>query len=118
MNMALFREKNYKRTLQIPEPDVTECLENTDDRRPCWAHGRKALFHRWANSAHPVLPRGVAPSENARYFQYRNVTAIVEYEDGTLGRVYPSFLQFADGSGFDRFTWTPQIDVEGEEDGK
>lgn len=90
-------------------------VERYDDRRPCYAHGRKALFHRWAVSAHPVLPRGVEPGDkDAHWFQYRNVTALVEYDDGTLGRVYPSNLQFADGGGFDNFKWLPPLNTDEE----
>ena len=97
----------------LPSVADTLIVERYDERRPCYAHGRKALFHRWAVSAHPVLPRGVEPGDkDAHWFQYRNVTALVEYDDGTLGRVYPSNLQFADGGGFENFTWLPLITEE------
>lgn len=107
--MGIFNRKPRTPEPLIPSPNTTIIIpeQRTDDRRPCWACGRRALFHRWAASAHPVLPRGVEPSENARYYQFRNVTALVEYEDGTVGRVYPNEIQFADGGGFDKFTWPP-----------
>lgn len=107
--MGIFNRKPRTPEPLIPAPNTTIIIpeQYTDTRRPCWACGRKALFHRWAASAHPVLPRGEKPSENARYYQFRNVTALVEYEDGTVGRVYPNEIQFADDGGFDKFTWPP-----------
>jgi hypothetical protein len=77
--------------------------------RPCWVYGRrKALFHRWANNAHAQLPRGQEPGENARYYQYRATQAIVEYEDGTVDRVWPQDIQFADGGKFLEYEWLPR----------
>lgn len=74
--------------------------------RPCWVYGkRKALFHRWANSARAQLPRGQEPGENVRYYQYRATQAIVEYEDGTVDRVWPQDIQFADGGKFMDYEW-------------
>lgn len=76
--------------------------------RPCWVYGkRKALFHRWANTAHAQLPKGIDP-EHVRYYQYRSTCAIVEYEDGTVDRVWPQDLQFADGGKFSEFEWLPR----------
>lgn len=87
-----------------------------DRLRPCYARGRKAIFHRWVNSAHPVLPRGEEPTEGSRYYQFRRTEALVEYEDGTMGRIFPSNLQFADGGDFDKFDWLPmnKTDQEGQ----
>lgn len=74
--------------------------------RPCWVYGkRKALFHRWANSARAQLPRGQEPGENVRYYQFRATQAIVEYEDGTVDRVWPQDIQFADGGKFMDYEW-------------
>lgn len=112
--MGFFKSKNQNTGHPLPYPEQLIPPQGTaiiipeqiqDTRRPCWARGRKALFHRWVNSAHPVLPRGQEPDENSRYFQFRNVTALVEFEDGTVGRIYPNELQFADDGGFDKFTW-------------
>lgn len=83
--------------------------------RPCYAKGRKAIFHRWCNTANPILPRGVeAKDEKARYFQYRCVQAIVEYMDGSVERVWPQDIEFADGGRFDEMTWLPRNQREGE----
>lgn len=106
--MGFFKRKNRNTEPPKPTPHTTIIIPDqiTDTRRPCWARGRRALFHRWVASAHPVLPRGEEPGENARYYQFRNVTALVEYEDGTVARIFPDNIQFVDDAGgFDRFTW-------------
>lgn len=81
--------------------------------RPCYANGRRAMFHRWANDARPQLPRGVEPGENARYYQFRSTKAIVEYEDGTVAAVWPNEIQFADGGKFQEYAWLPMKIKEG-----
>lgn len=108
--MSLFSNKRAEATRPLPDLQPMQSVTQEDETnrlRPCYARGRKALFHRWVNSAHPVLPRGVEPSENARYFQFRSVTALVEYEDGTVNRVYPNEVQFVDFVDFDQYTWPP-----------
>lgn len=76
--------------------------------RPCYVNGRRALFHRWVNTANPSLPRGVeATDEKARYFQHRSTHALVEYEDGFMARVWPQDIRFVDGGRFDEFEWLP-----------
>ena len=87
--------------------------------RPCYVKGRRALFHRWENTANPVLPRGVdANDEKARFFQYRSTRALVEYEDGTMARVWPLDIRFADGDRFKEFEWLPisELEARNEED--
>jgi|GEM_PF-3092343 len=76
-------------------------VSETPEYRPCWVNGRKAVFHRWVNSARPQLPRGQEPNENARFFQYRATHALVEYADGTMATVWPTDLQFADSKPFE-----------------
>ena len=74
--------------------------------RPCYANGRKALFHRWVNTANPTLPKGAEiNSEKARFFQHRSTTALVEYADGTVDRVWPQDVRFVDGGYFAEFEW-------------
>ena len=95
---------------QLPQiPNVVIVREN--EYRPCWVAGRKAVFHRWANNARAILPKGEEPGENSRYFQYRSTKAIVEYQDGTVDTVWPQDIQFADAGPFDEITW-PQEDRE------
>lgn len=79
-------------------PEMVIVREN--EYRPCWVEGRKALFHRWVNSARPQLPRGQKPDENARYFQFRETRAMVEYEDGTVDLVWPRDITFCDRDKF------------------
>ena len=75
--------------------------------RPCYVNGRKALFHRWVNSARPQLPKGQEPTENSRYFQFRAPHGLVEYEDGTLDTVWPHAIKFADHGRFQDYAWDP-----------
>lgn len=79
------------------------------DYRPCYVNGRRALFHRWVNTANPVLPKGVSPDdERAKFFQHRSTTGLVEYEDGTLARVWPQEIRFTDSAGrFRDYAWEP-----------
>lgn len=97
--------------MKPPEPPKWVIMQE-NEYRPCYVAGRKALFHRWANTARPVLPRGVEPDENARYFQQRNTHGIVEFEDGTVERVWPQDIQFADGGHFQEYAWLPQREGE------
>lgn len=69
--------------------------------RPCYVTGRRALFHRWADTRRPVTPRGMDETETDRRYQVWHVHAIVEFEDGTLARVWPSEVQFANDGTFD-----------------
>lgn len=100
--------------LERRPPQIVIAQES--EYRPCWVRGKKAIFHRWANSARPVLPRGVQPSENERFYQFRNTLALVEYEDGTMERVYPSDIQFADHGRFRDYCWLPAVEHESEEE--
>lgn len=79
--------------------------------RPCYVGGRRALFHRWIDSAHPVTPIGVPEDENTTRFQFWSVRALVEYEDGTLARAWPSEIVFADGSVFSSYKWEELTDA-------
>lgn len=99
--------------LQLPvvniAPATGEIISGEIEYRPCYAKGKKALFHRWANTANPITPRGVDPSdERARFFQYRATQAVVEYEDGTVERVWPQDIRFADSTArFKEYDWEP-----------
>ena len=64
--------------------------------RPCWVRDRKAVFHRWVETARPVKPKDMEDDENAEYYQLRNCHGLVEFEDGTVARVWPQDIQFAD----------------------
>lgn len=80
-------------------------IEITAKTRPCWVNGRRAIFHRWVDSARPAKARGEENDPEAHYFQLHSVHALVEYEDGTMARVWPAVLQFADSGEFDTYDW-------------
>lgn len=84
---------------------MTPTINTTSTPRPCIVEGRRAIFHRWSDSARPVKPYGLEQEETIQRFQVWNVHAIVEYEDGTVARVWPSVIQFVDGGAFGNFEW-------------
>lgn len=73
--------------------------------RPCWVKGKRALFHRWADSARPVAPKGQPEVETDLRYQLWHVHGIVEYEDGTIDRVWPYYIQFAENPAFKEYAW-------------
>lgn len=84
-----------------------QAIVQENEYRPCYVNGRRALFHRWTNSARPKLPNGQEPGENARYFQFRTTHGLVEYEDGTVDLVWPSTIKFSDHGRFKDYAWEP-----------
>lgn len=100
----MLNNKNIKELIQ-----AIRCLgiqTQEIEYRPCYVNGRKAIFHRWVNTANPALPRGVSANDSkARFFQHRSTTALVEYADGTLDRVWPQDIRFADGGRFKTTEW-------------
>lgn len=83
-------------------------IEIKQELRPCMVNGRRALFHRWADSARPVAPLGVEVDETTQRYQLHNVHGIVEYADGTVARVWPSDIQFIDGD-FGAYAWPEEV---------
>lgn len=77
----------------------------TGEMRPCWVRGRRAFFHRWTDSARPVVPHGMTQEETNERYQVWSVHALVEFEDGKVERVWPYEVQFADGGSFDEYSW-------------
>lgn len=109
----MFGMKKRNQPSNTPHTQKVVYVDETQPR-PCWVKGRKAIFHRWCNTANPVLPRGMDPNdERAYYFQHRSTTAIVEYMDGTVDRVWPQDLEFADGGRFAELNWLPKSKQEG-----
>lgn len=94
----MFRNKRFN----IPSP--AEVLNTPSPRstiqepklRPCYVQSRKALFHLWVHSARPVKPRGMEEDETAERYQLSATHGLVEFEDGTLARVWPQDIQFVD----------------------
>lgn len=83
------------------------------ERRPCIVNGRRAMFHRWVDSARPVTPRGIEEDETSERYQLHSVHGIVEFEDGTVQRVWPSEIRFIDHSEFEAYAW-PEEDLQNE----
>lgn len=108
------KEKFHREVMAAIKSIAVHTGEN--EYRPCYVKGRKALFHRWINSASPALPKGMdANDEKARFFQHRSTCGLVEYEDGTLARVWPTDIRFADGGHFREYEWIPMETLEGAE---
>jgi hypothetical protein len=85
---------------------INQAFTITHQTRPCWVDGRRAIFHRWTDSARPVKPRGMEEDEAADRYQLHSVHALVEYEDGTVERVWPNTVRFADSRElFDGLAW-------------
>lgn len=88
-------------------PPRSVLISQEIEYRPCYVNGRRALFHRWVNTANPALPKGVSPDdERAKFFQHRSTTGLVEYSDGTVERVWPQDIRFVDSAArFREYDW-------------
>jgi hypothetical protein len=105
------KKRFYRELLEALKRIASQSLDAKN--RPCYVNDRRAVFHRWINSAHPVLPRGIdANNEKVRFFQFRSTHGLVEYEDGTLARVWPQEIRFADGGFFEDYSWIPVEQLE------
>lgn len=80
-------------TIQMQEP------------RPCWVKGRRAVFHRWTDTARAVVPHGLPEIETEVRYQLWNVHGLVEYEDGTVERVWPQDIVFPKNDIFIDYDW-------------
>ena len=115
----MFGRKNIEDQTMLPSvklgPLGSIVISQEIEYRPCYVNGRKALFHRWVNTANPTAPKGVDPDdERVRFFQHRSTTALVEYEDGIVARVWPQELRFADSDKrFREHEWPPVEKTEG-----
>lgn len=67
--------------------------------RPCFAEGKKALFHKWIEESEIVAPSVMVGGHNGGVI--KAAFAIVEYEDGTIAKVEPHKIKFADGKFYD-----------------
>lgn len=86
---------------KTPTAEVNGSIVVGDGKyRPCWAKGRRALFHRWTDTRRPITPRGMDENETDKRFQVWHVHAIVEFEDGTVERVWPYEVRFANDGLF------------------
>lgn len=62
------------------------------DLRPCIVNGKPALFHRWADWSEIVEPAIMRGGHGGGVV--RAALAIVEFKDGTVGRVLPENIRF------------------------
>lgn len=67
---------------------------NSAEYRPCYANGKKALFHRWSAKSEIVEPSAMIGGHNGGVLFW--TVAIVEYQDGTVGEVLPTDIRFCD----------------------
>lgn len=107
------KKKKPFSTLQLGL-DVKRCAECGKHERPCLADGKPAIFHRWADEDKALLKinafmRPEDQQKHARRFHEEGVLdnccsteilrvtfALVEYPDGSVGRVKPELIQFLD----------------------
>ena len=80
------------------------------DFRPCIANEKKALFHRWVVDVEAI--GGGLYFDGPPPGQHWRVYGLVEYEDGSVGEVYPDSIKFLD-SKFDCYYW-PEENNKGE----
>ena len=69
---------------------VEECT------RPCYARGKRAIFHRWAEFSSLLAESPLKGGPPAG--RVSNVSGIVEYEDGNVDCVHPSEIKFIDSA--------------------
>ena len=83
----------------------SKIILSTCEGRPCWVRGRRAIFHRWTDSARPVKPVSNDQETDER-LQKWSVHGLVEYEDGRMEREWPNNIRFADSAEtFAAFDW-------------
>lgn len=59
----------------------------TDEKRPCWVNGEKALFHRFTHDTKLM--------SDGQFHEF--LFAVVEFMDGSVNMVEPTDVIFADG---------------------
>lgn len=94
--------------------DVKRCAECGKHERPCLADDKPATFHRWVDEDKALLKINcfMRPEETERAVRtfkeegwypntcsterVRTCFALVEYPDGSVGKVKPELIQFLD----------------------
>ena len=67
-------------------------------RRPCYVEEKRAMFNCWSQESQIVEPSIHVGGHGGGVIS--GVLGIVEFEDGSVAKVYPERIQFADGGGF------------------
>ena len=94
--------------------DVKRCSECPGPERPCLVDGKPAVFHRWVDEDKGLLKINAfvrmpeAEALNRTFHEdgivpnccsmekLRTTLALVEYPDGSVGKVKPELVQFLD----------------------
>ena len=94
--------------------DLKRCAECGKHERPCLADGKPATFHRWVDEEKALLHLNLFMNPREQELHVRRfreegvlegpnsieklcvVCALVEYPDGSVGKVKPELVQFLD----------------------
>lgn len=106
--------RTHDATEQAYKKGYRDGLEDALCLRPCLVDGKPALFHRWAEEDKALLQihAMVRPEDRSlifrRFQEYgladshstieklKTCFALVEYPDGSVGKVKPELIQFLD----------------------
>lgn len=67
-------------------------LVQSNDYRPCYVNGKKALFHKWVDYAKPVPPSVLPFGDPGGQMRY--TYALVEFENGQISLIDPLNIKF------------------------
>lgn len=76
---------------------IEESLPQTTGLRPCYAHGKKALFHKWVQRRELISSSIARGGHNGGEVEL--TLAIVEFENGQACELHPRDIRFADSAG-------------------
>lgn len=112
--MIIFKKPSKPSTRPNFGVIVRKCSDCSETLRPCIVEGQRCLFHRFAEISQALLKINVFVQEREarRYNEafkrdlfcppgtdaevLRNVYALIEYPDGTIGKVEPEKVRFLD----------------------
>lgn len=72
-------------------------------RRSCYVGEKRAMFNCWSQENQIVEPSICVGGHGGGVIA--GVLGIVEFEDGSVAKVYPEKIQFADGGGFGEYVF-------------
>ena len=88
-------------------------FEITDEKRPCWYKGQKAMFHRWAQRSEIVAPSPMVGGHGGGTLYW--IAGIIEFENGTICEAMPEHIRFADGGEFNEYDFDNPPEGQGTE---